>query len=71
MFQLVVIYRKLYEYISMINNNSSACWFILVAVDLTFCQAALQTKINIKEQLPKYLDGAVQLCILQESPGNL
>ena len=34
------------------------------AVDGTFCQAALQTKINIKEQLPKYLDGTIQLCIL-------
>ena len=34
------------------------------AVDGTFCQAALQTKINIKEQLPKYFDGIIQLCIL-------
>ena len=36
----------------------------LSPVDGTFCQAALQTKINIKEQLPKYLDGSIQLCIL-------
>ena len=33
-------------------------------VDGTFCQAALETKINIKEQLPKYLDAELQLCIL-------
>ena len=33
-------------------------------VDGTFCQAALQNKINIKEQLPKYLDAEIQLCIL-------
>ncbi|XP_065829701.1 rRNA-processing protein UTP23 homolog [Oscarella lobularis] len=42
-----------------------------VLVDGTFTQAALQTKINIKEQLPKYLDGSVLLvttrCILAEA----
>lgn len=41
-----------------------------ILVDGTFCQAALQTKINIKEQLPKYLDGSVQLlttkCVIEE-----
>jgi U3 small nucleolar RNA-associated protein 23 len=35
-----------------------------IIVDGTFCQAALQNKINIKEQLPKYLDAEIQLCIL-------
>lgn len=33
-----------------------------VLVDGTFCQAALKNKIQIKEQLPKYLMGEVQLC---------
>eukprot|EP00118_Oscarella_pearsei_P004281 m.18070 g.18070 ORF g.18070 m.18070 type:complete len:243 (+) comp27588_c0_seq5:120-848(+) len=41
-----------------------------VLVDGTFAQAALQTKINIKEQLPKYFDGSVLLlstdCVLKE-----
>ena len=30
-------------------------------VDGTFCHAALKGKIQIKEQLPKYLGGSVQL----------
>ena len=34
---------------------------ILFPVDGTFCQAALQGKIQIKEQLPKYFGGSVQL----------
>ncbi|KAL3868901.1 hypothetical protein ACJMK2_041657 [Sinanodonta woodiana] len=33
-----------------------------VLLDGTFCKAALTFKINISEQLPKYLDGEVQLC---------
>ncbi|KAG8441680.1 hypothetical protein GDO86_010747 [Hymenochirus boettgeri] len=33
-----------------------------VLLDGTFCQAALRNKIQIKEQLPKYLMGDVQLC---------
>lgn len=30
-------------------------------VDGTFCQAALEGRIYIKEQLPKYFSGSVQL----------
>ena len=41
----VVILRRIYEY----------------AVDGTFSQAALKGKVQIKEQLPKYLGGEVQL----------
>ncbi|KAL4629827.1 rRNA-processing protein UTP23-like [Arapaima gigas] len=33
-----------------------------ILLDGTFCQAALKNKIQIKEQLPKYLMGEVQLC---------
>ncbi|XP_072266816.1 rRNA-processing protein UTP23 homolog [Pyxicephalus adspersus] len=33
-----------------------------VLIDGTFCQAALKNQIQIKEQLPKYLMGDVQLC---------
>ncbi|XP_068091028.1 rRNA-processing protein UTP23 homolog [Hyperolius riggenbachi] len=33
-----------------------------VLLDGTFCQAALRNKIQIKEQLPGYLMGEVQLC---------
>jgi U3 small nucleolar RNA-associated protein 23 len=34
-----------------------------VIVDGTFCHAALKGKIQIKEQLPKYLGGRIQLGI--------
>ncbi|CAI8048089.1 rRNA-processing protein UTP23 homolog [Geodia barretti] len=44
-----------------------------VIVDGTFCQAALKGKIQIKEQLPKYLGGRVQLvttqCVVTELEG--
>lgn len=33
-----------------------------ILVDGTFCQAALKNKIQIKEQMPKYLMGEIQLC---------
>ncbi|XP_041045423.1 rRNA-processing protein UTP23 homolog [Carcharodon carcharias] len=33
-----------------------------ILLDGTFCQAALKNKIQIKEQMPKYLMGEVQLC---------
>lgn len=33
-----------------------------VLVDGTFCRAALNDKLNISEQLPKYLDAEVKLC---------
>ncbi|XP_049607909.1 rRNA-processing protein UTP23 homolog [Syngnathus scovelli] len=33
-----------------------------VLIDGTFCQAALKNKIQIKEQMPKYLMGEVHLC---------
>ncbi|XP_057296768.1 rRNA-processing protein UTP23 homolog isoform X2 [Hydractinia symbiolongicarpus] len=41
-----------------------------ILIDLTFCQFALMYKINIKEQIPKYIEGESQLfttkCILDE-----
>ncbi|KAK5854863.1 hypothetical protein PBY51_005018 [Eleginops maclovinus] len=33
-----------------------------ILIDGTFCQLALKNKIQIKEQMPKYLMGEVQLC---------
>ena len=33
-----------------------------VLVDGTFCRAALNCKVNISEQLPKYLDAEIRLC---------
>ena len=31
-------------------------------IDGTFCRAALNCKLNIAEQLPKYLDAEVKMC---------
>ncbi|XP_062609373.1 rRNA-processing protein UTP23 homolog [Saccostrea cucullata] len=36
-----------------------------VIVDGTFCRAALKQKINIREQLPKYLEAEVNICTTQ------
>ncbi|KAI4874179.1 hypothetical protein NFI96_018977 [Prochilodus magdalenae] len=33
-----------------------------ILIDGTFCQSALKNKIQIKEQMPKYFMGEVQLC---------
>lgn len=42
-----------------------------ILLDATFCQAALKNKINIKEQIPKYLNDEVKLlttvCIVNET----
>lgn len=41
-----------------------------ILVDGTFCQAALQHKINLREQIPKYLDAPTEIfttkCVLEE-----
>lgn len=41
-----------------------------VLVDGTFCMAALQNKINLKEQMPKYLQGEIEIvttkCVIDE-----
>lgn len=39
-----------------------------ILIDGTFCQAALKNKIQIKEQLPKYLMGEIQLCTTKWVP---
>ena len=58
------------KYINLFKNSFGIFEPYQVLVDGTFCQAALQNKINIKEQLPKYLDAEIQLltteCVLNE-----
>lgn len=41
-----------------------------VLLDGTFCQAALRNKIQIREQLPGYLEGAAQLCTTRYGRGK-
>ncbi|CAH3164681.1 unnamed protein product [Porites lobata] len=58
------------KYLTLFKNSFGIFEPYQILVDGTFCQAALQTKINIKEQLPKYLDGTIQLsttrCVIAE-----
>lgn len=58
------------KYLTLFRNSFGIFEPYQILVDGTFCQAALQTKINIKEQLPKYLDGSIQLvttrCVIVE-----
>ncbi|XP_046840114.1 rRNA-processing protein UTP23 homolog isoform X3 [Xenia sp. Carnegie-2017] len=58
------------KYIKFFKNSFGIFEPYQVIVDGTFCQAALLNKINIKEQLPKYLDANVQLlttdCVVNE-----
>ena len=43
------------------RNNFSMSTPYNVLLDGTFCKAALTSKVNISEQLPKYLDAEVKL----------
>ncbi|XP_029298802.1 rRNA-processing protein UTP23 homolog [Cottoperca gobio] len=48
--------------ISFYKYNFSVREPFQILIDGTFCQAALKNKIQIKEQMPKYLMGEIQLC---------
>ncbi|KAK1173313.1 hypothetical protein AOXY_G3399 [Acipenser oxyrinchus oxyrinchus] len=50
------------KYISFYKYNFKFRPPFQILIDGTFCQAALKNKIQIKEQMPKYLMGEVQLC---------
>ncbi|XP_028398336.1 rRNA-processing protein UTP23 homolog [Dendronephthya gigantea] len=58
------------KYINLFKNSFGVFEPYQILIDGTFCQAALQNRINIKEQLPKYLDADIQLltteCVLHE-----
>lgn len=58
--RVLTFYRYNYDYLSPYS----------VVLDGTFCQAALTNKINLREQLPKYLSETVNIsvtkCVLNE-----
>lgn len=58
------------KYLTLFKNAFGVFQPYQILVDGTFCQAALQSRIVIKEQLPKYLDGTIQLlttrCVIAE-----
>ena len=55
-------YKHCRKYLGFYRNNFNFREPHQVLVDGTFSQLALKNKINIKEQLPKYLGGDVQVC---------
>ncbi|XP_029591575.1 rRNA-processing protein UTP23 homolog [Salmo trutta] len=54
--------KKAKKNINFYKHNFSFREPFQILIDGTFCQAALKNKIQIKEQMPKYLMGEVQLC---------
>eukprot|EP00794_Sanderia_malayensis_P005323 gene5323-5992_t len=58
------------KYLSFYRNNFGIHEPYQIIVDLTFCQSALQNRVQIKEQISKYLSENHKLfntkCILQE-----
>lgn len=64
-------YKKAQKYLSFYRNNFGFRAPYHVLVDGTFCQAALKNKINLSEQIPKYLCDTVRLlttvCVVTET----
>ena len=62
--------KKVRKILSFYSNNYGHKTPYKVLVDGTFCKAALTFKLNITEQLSKYLEGEVKLsttrCVLTE-----
>ncbi|XP_013192959.2 rRNA-processing protein UTP23 homolog [Amyelois transitella] len=64
-------YKKVQKYMKFYYNNFGFHQPYQVLVDGTFCFAAFKEQINIREQLPKYLNNPVKLlttrCIIKET----
>ncbi len=62
--------KRVRKLISFYSTNYGLRAPYKVLVDGTFCKAALKFKVNISEQLSKYVEGEVQLsttnCVLAE-----
>lgn len=58
-------FREPYQILGKTLSLSIFSIYMTYTVDGTFCQAALQGKINISEQLPKYLGSKLQICKLR------
>lgn len=64
-------YKKAERYMSLYKNNFGFREPYQVLLDGTFCQVALDHKVNIQDQLPKYLSGQCKLlttaCVIEET----
>ena len=63
-------YKRVQRYISFYKNNFDFHPPYQILIDGTFCNAALNNKVNISEQMPKYLADEVKLlttvCVVNE-----
>jgi U3 small nucleolar RNA-associated protein 23 len=50
------------KHIGFFRNNFGVREPYQILLDGTFCQAALRGRIQLREQLPRYLMGETQLC---------
>lgn len=64
-------YKKAERWMTTFKNNFGFREPYQVLVDGTFCQVALVNKVNIQDQLPKYLAGQCKLlttsCVIEET----
>lgn len=64
-------YKKAERYMSLYKNNFGFREPYQVLLDGTFCQVALAHKVNIQDQLPKYIRGECKLlttaCVIEET----
>ncbi|XP_063230029.1 rRNA-processing protein UTP23 homolog [Bacillus rossius redtenbacheri] len=58
-------HKRVHKYISFFCNNFGFRQPYQVLIDGTFCYAALKNKVNIRDQLPKYLEGDVKFLTTQ------
>lgn len=63
-------YKRVQRFLSFYKNNFDFHPPYQIILDGTFCQAALSNKVNISEQMPKYLNDEVKLlttvCVINE-----
>ncbi|CAA2977401.1 rRNA-processing UTP23 homolog, partial [Olea europaea subsp. europaea] len=64
-------YKKAERYMSLYKNNFGFREPYQILLDGTFCQVALTHKVNIQDQLPRYLKGQCKLlttaCVIDET----
>ena len=64
-------YKKAERYMSLYKNHFGFREPYQVLLDGTFCQVALAHKVNIQDQLPRYLSGECKLlttaCVVEET----
>jgi len=64
-------YKRVQRYLSFYRNNFNFHPPYQILIDATFCNAALNNKVNIAEQMPKYISDEVKLlttvCVVNET----